>query len=134
MAGKLPPGIQVRRDYARDLPRIEAHGSELNQVWTHLLDNAAYALAGQGTILLRTRSTGDGAIVEVQDDGPGIDAAVLPHIFDPFFTTRPVGDGAGLGLTISHTIVVQRHRGKIGVRAERGRTCFEVWLPSAHAL
>ena len=122
-------GISVRREYAPDLPRIQGHGSELNQVWTNLIDNAADAVDGKGEIVLRTRREGDFVIVEVQDNGPGIPAEIKDRIFDPFFTTKPVGQGTGLGLDISYNIVVNKHRGDIKVNSEPGETVFEVWLP-----
>jgi signal transduction histidine kinase len=122
-------GISVRREYAPDLPRIQGYGSELNQVWTNLIDNAAYAVDGKGEIVLRTRREGDFVIVEVQDNGPGIPAEIKDRIFDPFFTTKPVGQGTGLGLDISYNIVVNKHRGDIKVNSEPGKTVFEVWLP-----
>jgi signal transduction histidine kinase len=122
-------GISVRREYASDLPRIQGYGSELNQVWTNLIDNAADAVDGRGEIVLRTRREGDHVIVEVQDNGPGIPAEIKDRIFDPFFTTKPVGQGTGLGLDISYNIVVNKHRGDIKVNSEPGKTVFEVWLP-----
>jgi len=122
-------GISVRREYAPDLPRIQGYGSELNQVWTNLIDNAADAVDGKGEIVLRTRREGDFVIVDVQDNGPGIPAEIKDRIFDPFFTTKPVGQGTGLGLDISYNIVVNKHRGDIKVNSEPGKTVFEVWLP-----
>jgi signal transduction histidine kinase len=126
---KLAPGVAVHRDYAADLPQIEAYGSELNQVWTNLIDNAIDAMDGKGEITLRTRHDGQRVLVEVEDTGPGIPEAVRAHIFDPFFTTKPPGKGTGLGLNISHTIVVQKHQGRIDVYSEPGKTRFEVQLP-----
>jgi signal transduction histidine kinase len=128
---RLGEGIEIACEYAPDLPRVEAYGSELNQVWTHLIDNAAYAMGGQGRIILRTRRDGTGVVVEVEDDGPGIPQADQPRIFEPFFTTRPVGEGKGLGLTISRAIVTQRHHGRISVESQPGRTQVQVWLPVA---
>jgi signal transduction histidine kinase len=129
LRSKLKPGITVKRDYAAGMPRIQAFGSELNQVWTNLIDNAIDAMNGEGTIVLRTRYDDSWATVEVEDNGPGIPEEVLPHLFDPFFTTKPPGGGMGLGLNISHNIVVQKHRGRIDVTSEPGRTLFEVRLP-----
>ena len=126
---KLKSGIIVRQEYAPDLPKIQAYGSELNQVWTNIIDNAADALAGQGQIIVRTRQENDWLIVEVEDDGPGIPIDIQPRLFDPFFTTKPPGVGTGLGLDISHNIVVHKHRGDIKVFSEAGKTCFQVWLP-----
>jgi signal transduction histidine kinase len=129
LGNKLGEGIVVRREYAADLPRIEAYGSELNQVWTNIIDNAVGAMEGQGDLVLRTRRGGPWVVVEIQDSGPGIPKGVLPEIFDPFFTTKPPGEGVGLGLNISHNIVVQKHKGEIAVRSEPGATCFEIRLP-----
>jgi len=129
LRGKLASGVTVHRDYAADLPQIEAYGSELNQVWTNLIDNAIDAMNGQGQITLRTRHDGQWAIVEIEDNGPGIPPEILPNIFDPFFTTKPPGQGTGLGLNISHNIVVQKHKGRIDVYSQPGKTHFEVRLP-----
>ncbi len=129
LQGRLGRGIQVHKQYADDLPPIEAYSSELNQVWTNLIDNAAAAMNGQGELILRTRLDRDGVIVEVEDNGPGIPEAIQPNIFDPFFTTKPQGEGTGLGLNISHGIIVEKHHGEIGVESQPGRTCFRVWLP-----
>lgn len=130
---KLKNDIRVKREYAPDLPPIEAHGSELNQVWTNLIDNAADALRSaespDATITLRTREEGDWVIVTIADNGPGIPKDVLPNIFDAFYTTKPIGQGTGLGLDISYNIVVNKHKGDIRVNSEPGRTEFEVWLP-----
>jgi signal transduction histidine kinase len=130
---KLRDGIEVIRDYGTDLPLVEAHGSELNQVWTNLIDNAVDALGGEGRITIRTSCTGREVAVEIHDDGPGIPDDVLPRLFDPFFTTKAVGSGTGLGLHIAYTIVVRRHRGQIGVQSKPGDTCFRVTLPVAPA-
>jgi signal transduction histidine kinase len=129
LCGKLLPRVTLCRDYAKDLPPVEAHGSELNQVWTNLIDNALEAMNGSGELTIRTHHNGQGVVVEIEDNGPGIPEAVLPHIFDPFVTTKPPGQGAGLGLMICHNIVVQKHRGRIDVHSRPGETRFEVSLP-----
>jgi signal transduction histidine kinase len=126
---KLKAGITVQRDYAPDLPRIEAYGGELNQAWTHLIDNALAALGERGRLTLRTRQDGDWVVVTVEDTGHGIPEAILPKIFDPFFTTRPPGEGSGLGLSVVHQIIVHRHKGAIEVRSQPGETAFQVRLP-----
>ena len=126
---KLKSGINVRQEYALHLPNIQANGSELNQVWTNIIDNAADALGEQGEITIRTHQEGEWAVIEIEDDGPGIPADVQPRIFEPFFTTKPPGQGTGLGLDISYNIVVHKHRGNIKVVSEPGKTCFQVWLP-----
>jgi signal transduction histidine kinase len=129
LRSKLKAGITVHRDYATDLPHIQAYGSELNQVWTNIIDNAIDAMNGEGEITLRTRHDDRWAIVEIEDNGPGIPEAILPNLFDPFFTTKPPGQGTGLGLNISHNIVVQMHKGRIDVYSQPGKTRFEVRLP-----
>lgn len=121
--------ISLRREYAAALPRIEAYGSELNQVWTNILDNAVDATGGRGEITIRTFAQGAQVVVELQDDGPGIPEALQGRIFEPFFTTKPPGSGSGLGLHIAYTIVTQRHRGQLRLRSEPGFTCFRVALP-----
>ena len=125
-------GVEVRRDYDPELPRITAYGGELNQVWTNLIDNAIDAVSASevsGRIALRTGCERDRVLVEVADDGPGIPSENRDRIFEPFFSTKDVGRGAGLGLDVSYRIVVGRHGGDIHVVSEPGRTRFEVRLP-----
>jgi signal transduction histidine kinase len=129
LRSKLKPGITVRREYAADLPRIQAFGSELNQVWTNLIDNAIDAMNGEGEITLRTRADDPWVVIEIEDNGPGIPEEILPNLFDPFFTTKPPGSGTGLGLNISHNIVVQKHQGRIDVSSKPGETRFAVRIP-----
>lgn len=129
LRSKLKGGINVQRHYAADLPPIQAYGSELNQVWTNIIDNAIAAMQGQGEIILRTRREAKWVVVEIEDNGPGIPPEIQPKIFDPFFTTKPPGEGTGLGLNISHNIVVQKHQGQISVSSQPGRTCFQIKLP-----
>jgi len=129
LRGKLKSGITVRREYDEALPKIQAYGSELNQVWTNLIDNAADALGGKGEIVLRTRRDGAWICVEIEDDGPGIPAEIQSRIFEAFFTTKPPGKGTGLGLDISWRIVVHKHRGNLEVFSRPGRTTFRVRLP-----
>ncbi|WES63223.1 PAS domain S-box protein [Microbacter sp. GSS18] len=126
---KLKRGVTVMREYADDLPKIQAYASELNQVWTNLIDNAIDAMGGEGTLVVRAHRVDDWVEVQIQDDGPGIPAGNVSRIFDPFFTTKPPGEGTGLGLNISHNIIVQKHRGEITVTSEPGATCFCVRLP-----
>jgi signal transduction histidine kinase len=127
-------GIEVRRDF-EPLPLVECLEGQIGQVFMNLLANAADALAGRGTISIRTRALpGERVLVEVEDSGPGIPADVLGRIFEPFFTTKEVGKGTGLGLAISYGIVA-RHGGTIRVRSEEGHgTCFSVELPIAAAV
>jgi signal transduction histidine kinase len=130
---QLKHGVQVMREFAKDLPRIQANGSALNQIWTNLIDNALDAMeglpAGQPKVLLvRTCVEPDGILVEIGDNGPGIPPEVASRIFDPFFTTKPVGEGTGLGLDIVQRIV-RNHKGSIRVESKPGRTVFQVRLP-----
>ena len=129
LSHKLKYGIGVRREYATGLPDVQADGSELNQVWTNIIDNAADVLGEQGEITIRTRQEGEWVVIAIEDDGPGIPAEIQPRIFEPFFTTKPPGQGTGLGLDISYNIIVHKHKGNIRVVSEPGKTCFEVWLP-----
>ena len=126
---RLRKGVVVHREYAETLPAIEAYASELNQVWTNLIDNALDAMEGQGEITIRTRSADSRVVVEIADNGPGIPEDIQANIFDPFFTTKAVGEGTGLGLNISHNIIVQKHKGEISVRSKPGETCFQISLP-----
>ena len=121
--------IAVRREYDRELPKLMVRGSELNQVWTNLLDNAIDALGAQGTITIATHADGECAVVEIADDGPGIPEDVASRIFDPFFTTKDVGHGTGLGLATARRIVVDRHDGSLTLETRPGRTSFRVRLP-----
>jgi signal transduction histidine kinase len=108
---------------------MTVRGSELNQVWTNLLDNAIGALGEQGTITVRTLTEDNCAIVEITDDGPGVPEDVRDRIFDPFFTTKDVGRGTGLGLSTARRIITDRHAGSMTVESQPGRTAFHVRLP-----
>jgi signal transduction histidine kinase len=121
--------IALVRDYDRALPKLTVRGSELNQVWTNLLDNAIDALGERGTITIATRSDGDCAVVEIADDGPGIPEELTTRVFEPFFTTKDVGQGTGLGLATARRIVVERHDGSLTLDSRPGRTVFVVRLP-----
>ena len=126
---KLRGGITVVRDYADDLPRVEAIPGELNQVWTNVIDNALDAMDGTGTLRITARGTAEGVVVEVADDGPGVPDEVAAHAFEPFFTTKEVGKGTGLGLDISRRIVVERHGGDISLESRDGGAVVTVRLP-----
>jgi signal transduction histidine kinase len=126
---RITAGITITRDYADDVPLIEAYGSELNQVWTNLIDNAIDAIAGQGELTLRAFTEESVVTVEVIDDGPGIPPEIQPRIFEPFYTTKPPGVGTGLGLHIAYNIVVHKHRGQLQVASKPGKTCLRVVLP-----
>jgi signal transduction histidine kinase len=121
--------IAVERDYDRALPKLSVRGSELNQVWTNLLDNAIDAVGEAGTIAIATRLDGNCAVVQIADDGPGIPAEHRERIFDSFYTTKEVGHGTGLGLATARRIVVDRHDGSLTVDSQPGRTVFTVRLP-----
>jgi signal transduction histidine kinase len=121
--------IELAREYDRALPKLTVRGSELNQVWTNLLDNAIDALGERGTITIATHADGECAVVEISDDGPGIPDDVASQIFDPFFTTKDVGYGTGLGLATARRIVVERHDGSLTLETEPGHTTFRVRLP-----
>jgi len=125
---KLKHGITVVRDYAQDLPRISSYGSELNQVWTNLIDNAADAMNGKGELKIRVAQEDTSLLVEIRDNGPGIPADIQPHIFEPFFNTKDVGKGTGLGLDTVYRII-RKHRGTITLTSRPGDTCFRVRLP-----
>ena len=122
-------GITVKKQFAPDLPKIPAYAGELNQVWTNLIDNAAQAMHGSGTLTIRTAREDDCVLVEIGDTGPGIPAAIQKRIYEPFFTTKPVGEGTGLGLDIAWRIVVNKHHGDLRVESVPGDTRFQVRLP-----
>ena len=126
---KLKKGVTVVREYAEDLPVIQAYAGELNQVWTNIIDNAIDAMDGEGTLIVRARREDKWVVVEIEDDGPGISPENLSKIFDPFFTTKGPGLGTGLGLNISRNLVVQKHKGQMTVKSEPGSTCFAIRLP-----
>jgi len=121
-------GVRLVRDY-RDLPPVDCYAGQLNQVWLNLLVNAAYAVRRGGEVRIETRREDDAAVVAVSDTGDGIAPEHLPRIFDPFFTTKPVGEGTGLGLSVTYSIV-ERHRGRIAVASRPGdKTTFTITLP-----
>jgi two-component system NtrC family sensor kinase len=121
--------ISLIRNYG-ELPRVNCHGAQLNQVWMNLLVNAAQAIGSvEGKVEITTRCEGSTVMVSFTNSGPGISPEQLTKIFDPFFTTKPIGEGTGLGLSISHGII-QRHGGKIEVESPPGRgTTFTISLP-----
>ena len=131
LGGKLGDEITVVRDYDRDLPRIPCFPSELNQVWTNLIDNAVSAMDGAGTLTIRTAPDRDQLLVDIGDTGPGVPEEIQQQIFEPFFTTKPVGQGTGLGLDICWRIVVGRHHGDLRMQSVPGDTHFQVHLPLA---
>ena len=128
LAHLLRPGINVCRDY-RPVPPVNGVGTDLNQVWTNIIENAIEAMPGQGELRLQTFCEDRFVVVEIGDDGPGIPPEIVSHIFDPFFTTKGIGQGTGLGLNTAQTIV-RKHGGSIQVTSKPGDTRFQVWLPS----
>ena len=129
---KLKQGVDVQRDYQRVPLLVNSFGSELNQVWTNIIDNAIDAMRGKGELRVRTYRDDNCVVVEIADNGPGISPEVQPHIFEPFFTTKGVGEGTGLGLDTVQRIV-KKHRGNIQVNSKPGDTRFQIWLPLAGA-
>jgi signal transduction histidine kinase len=127
---KLKHGVVVERDYQKIPLLVNSFGSELNQVWTNLIDNAIDAMGGEGKIQVRTYRDDNCVVVEIADNGPGIPPDVRSHIFEPFFTTKGVGEGTGLGLDTVQRIV-KKHRGNIQVSSKPSDTRFQVWLPLA---
>jgi len=125
---KLKQGVVVQRDYQPVPLLVNSFGSELNQVWTNIIDNAIDAMHGKGELRIRTYRDDGCVVVEIGDNGPGIPDEVQPHIFEPFFTTKGVGEGTGLGLDTVQRIV-KKHRGNIQVSSKPGDTRFQVWLP-----
>lgn len=121
--------IAVVRDYDRALPALTVRGSELNQVWTNIIDNAIDAMGESGTLTISTRLDGPCVLVDIADDGPGIPPEARSHVLDPFFTTKPVGQGTGLGLDTARKIVEERHSGTLGFDSGDSGTTFHVWLP-----
>jgi signal transduction histidine kinase len=129
MQHKLKKGVTIKREYAPDLPRIQAYASELNQVWTNIIDNAVDAMNGKGEIRIKTYEEEERVVVEIVDNGPGIPQEIQSRIFEPFFTTKAPGHGTGLGLHISHDIIANRHHGQLTVESKAGETKFRAVLP-----
>lgn len=129
---RLKQGVDVERDYQPIPLLVDSFGSELNQVWSNIIDNAIDAMHCQGTLRVRTYRDDSCVVVEIGDNGPGIPADVQAHIFEPFFTTKGVGEGTGLGLDTVQRIV-KKHRGTVQVSSQPGNTLFQVFLPVAAA-
>jgi signal transduction histidine kinase len=129
---KLKHGVVVERDYQKIPLLVNSFGSELNQVWTNIIDNAIDAMGGEGKLKVRTFRDDNCVVVEITDNGPGISPEVQAHMFEPFFTTKGVGQGTGLGLDTVQRIV-KKHQGNIQVSSKPGATRFQVWLPLAEA-
>lgn len=128
---KLKQGIEIRRSYDPQLPKIWAYGSELNQVWTNLIDNAIDAMNETGVLEITTMNYNTFIKVIITDSGSGIPPEIQSRIFEPFFTTKPVGKGSGLGLEVARRTIEIRHQGTIAVESSPGRTRFIVSLPTA---
>jgi signal transduction histidine kinase len=124
--------VKIVREFDPDLPRIAANGSELNQIWMALLENALDAMHDRGTIRVTTQYAGDMVRVEIWDDGPGIPPELHSRIFEPFFTTKPPGKGAGLSLDTVNRIL-SRYRGFIDLQSKPGSTCFQIRIPLQQA-
>lgn len=129
---KLKRGVVVQRDYQKIPLLVNSFGSELNQVWTNIIDNAIDAMGGKGELRVRSYRDDGHVVVEIGDNGPGITPEIETHIFEPFFTTKGVGEGTGLGLDTVQRIV-KKHRGSIHVDSKPGDTRFQIWLPLAEA-
>jgi signal transduction histidine kinase len=132
MNHKLKRGVVVQRNYQRVPLLVNSFGSELNQVWTNIIDNAIHAMNGKGELRVRTYRDDNCVVVEIGDNGSGIPPEIQSHIFEPFFTTKGVGEGTGLGLDTVQRIV-KKHRGDIQVSSQPGDTRFQVWLPLAES-
>ena len=130
LSHKLKQGIEIKRNYDSSLPEIQAYGSELNQVWTNLIDNSIDAIADKGKIEITTINKGDRLAIKIIDSGTGIPPEIHSRIFEPFFTTKSIGKGSGLGLDAVRRIVENRHRGSITLESQPGMTCFNICLPT----
>jgi signal transduction histidine kinase len=126
---QLKNGITVQRDYDESLPLVQVFAGDLNQVWTNILDNAISAMNGQGTIYIKTFKEDTWVVIQIKDNGPGIAMDIQSKVFDPFFTTKAPGEGTGLGLNISHNIIVEKHKGRMNLYSRPGKTCFEMKIP-----
>lgn len=125
---KLKHGVTVERSYQPVPLLVDSFGSELNQVWTNIIDNAIDAMNGKGMLRLRIYRDDACVVVEIGDNGPGIPPNIQPHIFEPFFTTKGVGQGTGLGLDTVQRIV-RKHKGSVQVNSQPGDTRFQIFLP-----
>jgi signal transduction histidine kinase len=120
--------VRISLEFEPNLPPVSAYGSELNQVWSALIENALDVLHDRGTLTISIRISAQMAMIEVRDDGPGIDEAIQSRIFEPFFTTKPIGTAMGLGLDTVQRIV-SKHGGSVAVDSKPGATCFQVRIP-----
>jgi PAS domain S-box-containing protein len=125
--------VEIRREYNHTIPPIRMYGNTLNQVWTNIIDNAIDAMDGSGRIVIRSMTEGENVAVEIEDNGSGIPADVLPRIFEPFYTSKMQGHGTGLGLDTAWRIVTREHDGTISATSKPGQTVFRVTLPMVSA-
>ena len=128
---KLKNKAQIHKEYIENVPKIEAFGGQLNQVFMNILDNAAGAIEDKGDIWIRIKKdkTGKNLIIEIEDNGSGMDEETTRKVFNPFFTTKPVGQGTGLGMSITYKII-KNHQGDIKVESKKGvGTKFIIRLP-----
>ena len=128
LAHILQHKIKVQRAYEPVPLLVNTAGTELNQVWTNIIENAIDAMQGEGELRVRIFREDHYVVVEIGDSGPGIPPEIRPYIFDPFFTTKGVGEGTGLGLNTAQTLV-RKVGGNIQVYSKPGDTRFQVWLP-----
>jgi signal transduction histidine kinase len=124
--------VRVQVETADHLPRIYGYGSEINQIWVKLIDNAIDAVTAGGNVNVTASRRGDEIVVRVIDDGPGISDEIRARVFDPFFTTKAVGFGTGLGLDIARRFA-HLHNGDVDFTSQPGRTIFRVRLPVSGA-
>ncbi len=125
---QLKQGVEVIRNYEKDLPEILCYPDELNQVWTNLIHNALQAMGNKGILTINANQQDSWMRVSITDSGAGIAPEIMSRIFEPFFTTKPPGEGSGLGLDIVRKIV-EKHQGKIEVESVPGKTTFTVSIP-----
>ena len=126
---KIKNRITIHKDYEPDMPKIDAFGGQLNQVFMNIFDNAAYAIKEEGNIKISMQHDEKYVTIKIEDDGCGMDKETVDRLFDPFFTTKPVGQGTGLGMSITYKII-KNHNGEIYVESEKGKgTIFTIKLP-----
>lgn len=129
---KFKNRIEVHKEYQENLPKLEAFGGQINQVFMNILDNACYAIKDKGDVWIRIKTLDKNVIIEFEDNGSGMDQVTLAKIFNPFFTTKPVGQGTGMGMAISYK-VIKNHEGAINVESELNKgTKFTITLPINH--
>ncbi len=120
--------ITLEKNFQENLPEAKIFVSEINQVWTNLIDNAIDAMNHSGILTIKTSLDQKFLKVQIMDNGEGINEEHLNNIFDPFFTTKAIGEGTGMGLEVVQRIINQ-HQGDITVTSKKGETIFTVCLP-----